>query len=98
MSARVVLCAAAIISVALVFVGCDKGGEQTDTRGPIEETAMSEQFEYGSRVDPMTWVESAEGLDAALSGGMRSIGPPRPTTPFFDDLRAATRRPESAPA
>ena len=47
------------------LAGCDKADEQTTPQGQTEETAMSRQFEYGFRVDPMTWINESDSVQAA---------------------------------
>ncbi|MHC4561396.1 MAG: hypothetical protein ACYS8X_01335 [Planctomycetota bacterium] len=62
MFARKALRAAVI--TAILLAGCDTTDEHTTSRGQAEETAVSEQFQYGFRYDPMEWVKNDESLQA----------------------------------
>ncbi|MHC4985526.1 MAG: hypothetical protein ACYTFO_05150, partial [Planctomycetota bacterium] len=52
--------------IAIAFAGCDKAERQAAADGQGEETAMSEQLQYGFRYDPVEAIGAADGLEAAL--------------------------------
>ena len=43
----------------MIPAACEKSGQSA------EETAMSEQLQYGFRVDPMTWISESDSVQAA---------------------------------
>jgi len=57
--------AIALCCLLAALAGCNKTGEQATPQGQTEETAMSEQFQYGFRVDPMMWINESDSVQAA---------------------------------